>query len=263
MIPAPTTSRSASARRPADIGMEPDTRGADAGYEHMALRVLAAFGCGIASLPILVPLLYLAIVAPAFEAALVAALFFLVLLVPGVPIALAWRWTNPGHYAVAYLMIWVPFTVLFALVLASAASYPLLEASWFLALEYGLYSLGLPLCLVAWGEWIRILRRRRASSLRRGAYAGNWLVVVAGVLFYFGGFGLAIVACGGVLLMAVGIALAVAGFLMRGSLPRRGPTPSARFPAASPPPPCPTCDAPLEWVASLGVWFCPRCQAYV
>ncbi len=261
MVPAPTTSRSASARRPPDLGWEPVTRREDEAYAHPYLRALAGIGCGLGALPILLPLLYVVVAAPVLVATAGALLFLLVLLVPGVPIAFAWRWTNPGHYAIAYLMLWIPMTTVYTLVFLGGPSLALLAASWLLVVMYGLYSLGLPLCVVALLDWARILSSRRTSSLREGAYAGDWRVVVAGLLVYMAGFGLSLVACGGALLLVVGVAFVMAGFLMSGPRPRRRAA-SYGLPPVWPPPVCPRCATPLVPDPMAGVWYCPTCGAH-
>jgi len=256
MIPAPTTSRTASARKPPDLGWEPDSRREEE-HDHVYLRTLAGIGCGLAALPVTLSVFVLLVGAAWYTSREVVVILVLVLLVSIAPIAFAWRWRNPGHYAVAYLMIWVPFTAVFLLVWDAYPWIPLIA-------EYGLFSLGLPLCVVAWSDWMQVLWTRRVLRFRTGAYAGDWRVVLVGVGMYLAGVVLAFVACGAVFLLPVGVVLATVGFLIPGPRPARPPAPVYAFPVATgPPPACPRCAAPLVWAPSVGRWSCPRCLTYV
>jgi len=263
MMPAPTTSRSASAPRPPDLGWEPVSRCGDE-HDHPFLRVLAGIGCGVLAAEVL----YVIVAVAAYGGSLlseiglpvtayVVCLLLIVLLVPALPIVFAWRWTNPGHYAVAYLMIWVPLTALFVYGFAGDWSPSLL-------IEYGLFSLGLPLCVVAWADWAWVLSKRRAIASRAGPRMGDWRLVAAGTAMYVSGVVLAVVACGAVFLLPVGVVLAVVGFLMPDPRPSRPRAQVYSVPfAAGPPPACPSCTTPLVWAASVGRWACPACGTYV
>lgn len=263
MIPAPTTSRSASTPRPADLGWEPVPRDQEAEeLKHPVLRVMAEFGCGIAAIPFILFALAFGPVG--------SILFLPLILVFVVPLAFAWWWANPGRYAVAYLMVWLPLAAVSLSVIGSALA--------FLLWVWAVFSLGLPLCVAAWMDWVRAVRHPPVLRVRSRRSLGDWRVVVSGTVLYVvgfsiawgsllsavlsfptGGYGPATVGCSAVLLLPVGIILAAVGFFL--------PDPRSRRPQVqplglgTPPPACPRCTAPLVWLPSEGRWACPRCGA--